>query len=494
MNKNIKWYSVIAISVILLIIYTGYFFTDIGRGFEDDFMITEVPLNQPIANDKNKLPIPPLLEDKNPEDGKAEFDLIVQYGKTEFIEGFEANTLGYNGNYLGPVIRVNKGDEVKINVNNTLEEPTTVHWHGLEVIGEMDGGPHQVIIPNTTWEPYFTIDQLAATLWYHPHLLHKTGEQVYKGLAGLFYIEDENSEKLDIPKEYGVNDIPLVVQDKRFTDNGDIPYNLGMDDLMNGFLGNTAIVNGAIYPELDVKNEVVRLRLLNGSNARTYQFNFSDNNEFYQIASDGGFLEESVEMNVVRHSPGERAEILLDLSDYSVGDKVTLRDANFNLMTINIVEDSNNDMVIPKELVEIDDYNKDEILRSREFVMSGMGPMVTINGKQMNMDRIDEKLNLDEIEEWIITNDSSGMGGMGGMGMMNSTPHPFHVHAVQFRVIERNSQAPPLNERGWKDTVLVDNGGEVRILVRFRKKGLFMYHCHILEHEDSGMMGQFLVE
>lgn len=488
MNKNIKWYSVIVISVILLIVYAGYFFTDIGRGLDDGIMRTDEPLNNNEKESGNKLPIPPLLEDKNPEEGKAEFDLKVQYGKKEFIEGYETNTLGYNGDYLGPIIKVNKGDDVKVNVNNTLDEPTTVHWHGLEVPGEMDGGPHQVVDPNTTWKPYFKIDQQAATLWYHPHLLHKTGEQVYKGLAGLFYIEDEDSKDLDIPKEHGVNDIPLVIQDKRFTDNGNIPYDVGMRDLMNGFLGDTVLINGALNPELDVKNEVVRLRLLNGSNARTYEFNFSDNNEFYQIASDGGFLEESIEMNKVSLAPAERAEILLDLSDYNVGDKISLRDADYNLMTINIVEDSNKNIDIPKNLVEITDYNRDEIARSREFVMSGMGPMVAINGKQMNMDRIDENLKLDELEEWIITNDSAGMG------MMSSTPHPFHVHGVQFRIIERNGKEPPLNERGWKDTVMVDNGEEVRILAKFRKKGLFMYHCHILEHEDSGMMGQFLVE
>ena len=293
MNKNIKWYVIISFSVIFLIAYVAYFFTDIGRGLgalgNGDNRIEE-PLDdnrveEPLDN--NKLPIPPLLEDKNPEEGKAEFDLKVQYGKTEFIKGYEANTLGYNGNYLGPVIRVNRGDDVKININNTLDEPTTVHWHGLEVAGEMDGGPHQVVDSNTTWEPSFTIDQPAATLWYHPHLLHKTGEQVYKGLAGLFYINDESSERLDIPKEYGVNDIPLVIQDKRFTNNGNIPYDLNMRDIMNGFLGDTVIINGALNPQLDVKSEVIRLRLLNGSNARTYELNFNENNEFHQIASDG---------------------------------------------------------------------------------------------------------------------------------------------------------------------------------------------------------------
>ena len=320
MNKNFKWYFIIALSSAILIVYFGYFYTDIGRDLEREKIKTEEPLDNRQELNQNTLPIPPLLEDKNSEEGKAEFDLKVQYGKTEFIEGHQADTLGYNGDYLGPVIRVNRGDDVKINIHNTLDEPTTVHWHGLEVPAEMDGGPHQLIIQDAIWEPYFKIDQPAATLWYHPHLLHKTGEQVYKGLAGLFYIDDENSKKLDIPKEYGVNDIPLIIQDKRFTDNGSISYELDMMDSMNGFLGDTVIVNGAINPRLDVKNEIIRLRLLNGSNAKTYSFNFSGNTKFHQIASDGGFLEESVEMDILSLAPAERAEILLDLSDHNIGD------------------------------------------------------------------------------------------------------------------------------------------------------------------------------
>ena len=487
MNKKFKWYFLIVISLAILVGYVGYYFTDIGRGMNNNVKIKDESLNNKKEN-SNKLPIPQLLKDKDAEEGKAEFDLKVQYGKKEFIKGYEANTLGYNGDYLGPIIRVNKGDEVKINVTNTLDEPTTVHWHGLEVPAEMDGGPHQIVVPNATWSPYFTIDQPAATLWYHPHLLHKTGEQVYKGLAGLIYIEDEDSKSLDIPKEHGVNDIPLIIQDKRFTNDGELSYDLDMRDLMNGFLGDTVLINGAINPELDVKNEVIRLRLLNGSNARSYEFNFSDNTKFHQISSDGGFLEESIEMNKVSLAPAERAEILVDFSAYNIGDKIILKDDDYNLMTINVVGSGNRNKSIPKKLVEITDYDKNEVVNRREFVMSGMGSMVAINGKQMNMDIIDEKLKLNELEEWVITNESQGMG------MMNSIPHPFHVHGVQFQVLERNGEHPPLNERGWKDTIMVNNGEEVKILAVFKNKGLFMYHCHILEHEDSGMMGQFLVE
>lgn len=489
MKKNGTWYFAIGLSLITLIVYAGFLFINRGKTFNEDILNTEVSLENSQKGKETKLLIPPILKDTNPEEGKAEFDLTVQNGETEFFKGQKTDTLGYNGNYLGPIIKVNKGDEVKINVNNTLDESTTVHWHGLEVPAEMDGGPHQIIEPSSTWSPFFTINQPAATLWYHPHLLDKTGEQVYKGLAGLIYIEDENSSELDIPKDYGINDIPLVVQDKRFTKDGDIPYDLNMRDTMDRFIGNTVLINGAIGPELDVKNELVRLRILNGSNARSYDFNFSNNSKFYQIASDGGFLEKSVEMTNVILAPAERAEILVDFSEYKVGDKVTFRDTENNLLTINIIEDSTKKLDIPKKIVEVPKYDKDEIVRSREFVMSGSDPMVAINGKQMDMNRIDEELKVNELEEWVVSNESTGV-----MGMMSSSPHPFHVHGVQFQIIERNGSKPPLNEQGWKDTVMVKSNEKVKLLVNFKEKGLFMYHCHILEHEDSGMMGQFIVE
>ena len=491
MKKNMPWYLVPLVIAIIALLIAGFFLIGQDGQLDPRQVTTGGPINNSGQSSGVKLLIPALLEDKNPAPGKAEFDLVVQYGRKEFVPGSAADTLGYNGDYLGPVIKVTKGDDVQINVNNTLDEPTTVHWHGLEVAGEMDGGPHNVISPKSVWQPHFIIDQPAATLWYHPHLLNKTGEQVYKGLAGLIYIEDENSLNLEIPKDYGVNDIPLIIQDKRFTQNGGIPYDLTMNDLMTGFFGNTVIVNGGINPGLDVKNEIIRLRILNGSNARTYDLNFSGNQKFYQIASDGGFLKESVTLNSLVIAPAERAEILVDLSGYKIGDQLILRESANQLMRITISQEISKFGSIPKKLVQFTDYNKSNVLHSRLFIMSGMGPMVAINGKQMDMNVIDETIQLDELEEWVIRNDSSGMG----MGMMgNSSPHPFHVHGVQFQIIERNGQPPPLNERGWKDTVLVEAGGSVRILVTFKNKGMYMYHCHILEHEDLGMMGQIMVE
>jgi len=169
-------------------------------------------------------------------------------GVKEFYKGKKTKTLGYNGDYLGPVIRVHNGEEVAIKVKNNLKEQTTVHWHGLLVDGNKDGGPHTGIKPGETWYPTFTIHKPAATLWYHPHLLDKTGKQVYRGLAGLLYIDDDKSDKLDIPKKYGIDDIPLIIQDRKFNKDGIFEYNLGMQDIMMGLQGNTILVNGAINP------------------------------------------------------------------------------------------------------------------------------------------------------------------------------------------------------------------------------------------------------
>ncbi|MGE7270172.1 multicopper oxidase family protein [Brevibacillus panacihumi] len=442
-----------------------------------------------MKSDQTPLPIPPLLENKSSMPNVAEFHLTVQMSKKEFIKGKETNTLGYNGDYLGPVIRVKNGEEVSIKVKNNLNEETTVHWHGLQVNGENDGGPHNLIKSGESWNTRFTINQPAATLWYHPHGLHKTGEQVYKGLAGLFYIDDEVSDSLNIPKDYGVNDVPLVIQDKRLDSSGKIEYNLGMHDVMMGLQGETILVNGAINPYLEVPSGKMRFRLLNGSNARIYEFLFSNNQKFIQIASDGGLLEKPVEMTKLVLSPAERAEIIVDFSEYKKGDVVELTNQGTGLMKFVVNEEKQKTYNIPDRLAQIERIDPSKSVNTRKFVFQGMGPMVNINGRQMDMDRIDEEVNLNATEIWEISNPTTGM-----MGMMGGMAHPFHAHGVQFQLLDRNGVQPPKNERGWKDTILVQPGETVRVIATFKYQGIFMYHCHILEHEDTGMMGQFRVK
>lgn len=428
------------------------------------------------------LPIPVLLEDQNPAEGISEFKISVQEGETDFIGTRPTPTLGYNGNYLGPVIRVEKGDEVRMHVDNTLSEETSVHWHGLEVEASADGGPHQVIPAGGRWEPVFTMNQPASTLWFHPHVIGSTAIQVYYGLAGLLIVDDENSKALNLPDEYGVNDIPLIIQDRSFNEDGSFIY---YDNMMDGAIGDYIMVNGAIEPVLDVAQVKMRFRIVNGANASNFDLRLSDRSEFQQIASDGGFLESPVETDLLFISPGERVEIIVDFSKYSQGEVIELRSGLDLVMTFRVGDEAQDDTVIPEKLADIEklDYNLATGFKTIE--LDGMGHMVSLNGRQFDMDRIDDNVPLGEIEIWDITTNRAMM--------MGSQGHPFHIHGTQFQVLSRNGGEPHKNEQGWKDTVFVGAGETVSILVRFKYKGIFMYHCHILEHEEAGMMGQLEV-
>lgn len=437
--------------------------------------------------------IPPILEGTLLND-TIEFSLQVQEGEKEFIPGSKTKTFGYNGSYLGPTIRVRNEQKVSIFIQNNLNEDTTLHWHGAHVPAEMDGGPFQVIRESTTWNPQFTIKQQASTLWYHPHLMGKTAEQVYKGLAGLFIIEDEISDSLPIPHEYGVNDIPLIFQDRKFNNNGTFSYRPNMPDIQHGYFGNVMLVNGSIEPEFIVTETIIRFRILNGSNSTVMRYSFESGIKFYQIATDGGFLEKPVPLTEVILSPGERVEILVDFSQIQTGGgESILAETNGGDVFKTVQFSFDNEMVdsvytIPDFLVKITPPEAESITGSRQFVMStGMGGNLTINGKQMDMNRIDEKVPLGSTEIWEILN--TGMGGM----MMN-VPHSMHIHDVQFLIIDINGIKPPENLRGWKDTVLLWPGDKVRLVASFMDyTGKYMYHCHLLEHEDQGMMGVFEV-
>lgn len=449
----------------------------------------EFPVNVDNGNEdvvdtdaERKLPVPALLEDQNPNEGISEFEISVQEGETEFIPGQTTPTLGYNGSYLGPVIRVSRGDEVRMHVRNELSDETSVHWHGLEVEGTADGGPHQVIPENGTWEPVFSIDQPAATLWFHPHVIGTTAIQVYYGLAGLLIVEDENAKSLNLPDEYGVNDIPLIIQDRSFTEDGSFLY---YDNMMDGAYGDHIMVNGAITPYLDVDQVKMRFRIVNGANARNFDLRLSDRSAFLQIASDGGLLESPLESDALFITPGERAEIIVDFSKYKNGDVLELMSDGERVMSFRVGDEAEDSTEIPEKLAEIERMDPDLVTGFKSIELDGMGHMVTLNGRQFDMDRIDDDVPEGELEIWEIRTNRSMM--------MGSPGHPFHIHGTQFQVLSRDGEEPYLNEKGWKDTIFVNSGETVRIIVRFRFKGLFMYHCHILEHEEAGMMGQLEV-
>ncbi|WP_309058774.1 multicopper oxidase domain-containing protein [Streptomyces sp.] len=441
----------------------------------------------------NALAIPPLAESTVEKDGTRVFDLRMQAGETEFRDGVKTPTWGFNGSYLGPTLRAQRGEKVRVRISNGLEEASSVHWHGMHLPARMDGGPHQAIAPGASWTPHWTVDQPAATLWYHPHPHGRTEAHVRRGLAGLFLLDDEESARLPLPKRYGVDDLPVVVQDVRF----DGSRLAGGRRLMQnvGFLGDRTMVNGTLRPYRKVYDELIRLRLLNASTARTYAFGFPDGRAFSLVGTDGGLSARPAVMDRVQLSPGERAEIVVRME---AGERVMLRsfpqdnygdawqrrfgggDDSFDVLELRAAERLRPSPGLPAELAEVELPREEEAVRGRHFDLKRSG----INGRAMDRGRIDETVVRGTTEVWTVRN-------------TNGMPHNFHVHDVQFRVVEVNGSAPPPALRGPKDTVFVPHGTTMRLVLRFTGPAdpntPYMYHCHLLYHEDEGMMGQFVV-
>lgn len=432
----------------------------------------------------NKLFVPPIIDSK--EDGTS-ITLTMQQGQIEFFDGVPSNTFGYNGNFLGPTIKVYKNQDISFTTINNIGEPTTIHKHGLHVPGNVDGGPQQRIEPGTSRNDILEIRQEASTNWYHPHLMGTTAEHVFKGLAGLLIVEDDNSQSLGLPDNYGVNDIPLIIQDRLFV-NGLMTYDGEMSD--DGYFGNNILVNGTVGAFKEVPASWVRFRILNGSNARFYNLSFQDNRNFQVIATDGGFLNKPVSINNLEVWPGERFEILVNFSNSSHIKLVANSTNRGQNQEFDIIEFRPNDNIestgeLPPVLNNIIPHNATDVVNTRNFRlnMDGVdGGMMGINGSAMNMNIINEAVKLNELERWIITSFDG--------------KHPFHLHGASFIILSMDGEGVPIHEQGWKDVVKVNDRAE--ILVKFNYEANddapYMYHCHILEHEDMGMMGQFTVK
>jgi FtsP/CotA-like multicopper oxidase with cupredoxin domain len=461
------------------------------------------------------LPIPTLIEARSGEP----VTLALQRSRHRFVPGRAVASHGISASYLGPVVRVRSGNTVSFRVENRLDQETTLHWHGLLVPSHVDGGPHNSIRPGAAWSPEITIRQPAATTWFHPHPHGNTARQVYSGLAGMMIVSDGNDGERGVPATYGIDDLPIVLQDKRFAGNGDIVYQPDMMDIMHGFQGDTLVVNGAVGPVASVPAGFVRLRLLNAANARNFDVRFADRRPFFVIASDGGYLSEPVEVRSLVIAPAERYEILVDFADGRTVDLVTAPDAHHrmgpgmmgaarrpavgmeHLLRFSPTPELKAAVTkLPRRLATIGAPDIKSATAWRTFEldsmmgmgMMGMGMMgmrgghgqtMGINGRSFAMDRIDVTARLGSAEIWEIR--------AGGMPM----PHPFHIHGASFRILSKNGLSPARHESGWKDVVLIDEHAEV--LVRFDNPAPrnmpFMYHCHILEHEDHGMMGQLAV-
>ena len=430
-------------------------------------------------------------------DGVRTYDLALQRGFSRFLDGVETRTLGINGPYLGPTLRMRAGETVQMHVTNRIGDSTTLHWHGFHLPASADGGPHQVIEDGATWSPRFVVKQRASMFWYHSHMVPRSGHQIYHGLAGLMYVDDEDSARLELPSDYGVDDVPLVLQDRAFNPDGSLTYGVSS----RGMRGNVLLVNGTVRPYFAARTDKLRLRLLNGSNARFHTVGFADGRTFHHIDTDGGLLERPHETWRITLAPGERAQIVVDLDDGRPALLRTFATPSFGMMgedgmmtpmtdsqlTFHVLDIQPGAGRIrlpplPERLISLDQPDPSRAVSLRRFVLHEGR---RINGKAMDMNRIDETVRVGTMEIWQIDNAS----------MMS---HPFHIHDVQFRILEGDGALPSPGEMGLKDTVVVPPNGRVRLLLSFADyadpDSPYMYHCHILEHEDAGMMGQFVVK
>lgn len=448
-----------------------------------------------------KLTLPPLLDTMQ----SKSFALTAMAGSTAFVPGGATPTAGFNQAYLGPVVRLSQGD-VRATVSNTLEMDVSTHWHGMLFPGETDGGPHQLVASGGKWQPDLNVDQPPCTGWFHTHVHGGTATGVYSGLAGGLIVSDGRDDDRGLPSTYGVDDLYLVLQDKQFSADGQMVYGTDMMSRMHGFAGDTIVVNGQVGSVAEVPKGIVRLRLLNGCNARIFRLAMSDGKPLNLIATDGGYLSQPMATDRLRLAPGERAEVLVDFGDGRHVALVSQKDLNrgpgamvsqfhdigasiiggdFEVLAFAPSDDTGRIRSLEVGLDgSVPHLNDEHVAETRQFSLDmaemGGGPMA-INGRPFDHSRIDFETVLGSVERWTIT--------------ASEMAHPFHVHGVSFQVESENGDAPRLENTGWKDTVLVD--GEVTLLMKFTKPASqetpFMYHCHILEHEDAGMMGQFVV-
>jgi len=452
--------------------------------------------------------IPPAL------DASLPVTLTLQEGMHSFTGGAPTMSYGANGDVLGPTLIVHRGDAADWTVVNALPDSTTLHWHGMHVAAHHDGGPYTPIAPGATWNPEFSVLDPAGTFWYHPHLHHMTEHQVSMGVAGQIWVRDPVEQALDLPRTYGVDEFPIILQTKDFDAMGMVLAGTNADDI--------PLVNATAGGTLAVPASIIRLHLLNAASQRVFNLGFTDNLPFHLIATDGGLLPAPVERTRLRLSPGERAEVLVDcgglegtsfellsfaselpsatygaaqpgmgagmvLTGYA-GNPLNGNDFPFMTLQVGPPGDVTSipEVLDPSHVVP---WTTGQVNRGFTFSPSVMGPNAlnnpfVINGTPFAMDVINFEAQLGDIEVWQLTNNSP-------------IGHPFHVHNTPFYLLDRNGVAPGPEEAGLKDVVFVPAMQSARIILQFNDFAdpdmPYMYHCHMLVHEDGGMMGAFVV-
>jgi FtsP/CotA-like multicopper oxidase with cupredoxin domain len=500
---------------------------------------------------------------------------LLSYQAT-LLRGNPSSLQALPNTYLGPILRVRRGQNIRVYFVNGLAEKSIVHWHGLRVPAAMDGHPDTAIAPGRIYTYDFQVVDRAGTYWFHPHPDMRTGRQVYYGLAGLFLVSDEDEDSAGLPT--GAYDVPLIIQDRKFDRSNQLVYLSGMMDQMMGFLGDQILVNGQPGYTLPVSTRPYRLRLLNGSNFRIYKLAWSDGMPLTVIGTDGGLLEAPVTRSYVTLAPGERIDLWVDFGGRAVnttvkmvslpfsgvegndgmmgvgmgsgqgvttgpmggmgqgggmmpeamggmgqgggrmggsmggmgqgggmGGEVPPNGAPLDILTVRIRQRENARSAAPTRLSSITRLRLSDAVNGttpRMFELTMRNGQWLINGRTFATETSSdaEVVRLNTTEVWEIVNKTNPGEMTHPMGM----GHPLHIHGAQFQVLERHVLPELIAgwetvrqgyvDEGWRDTVLLMPGERAKLLVRFGPyAGTYVYHCHNLEHEDMGMMRNYVI-
>ncbi|GGQ46730.1 multicopper oxidase family protein [Streptomyces mutabilis] len=426
------------------------------------------------------MPLVPVLAPVSTAGGADVYEMTMRTVTKEILPGLHTELRTYNGQFPGPTIKARRNRPVVVRQRNELDVHTSVHLHGAALPPSEDGAPMDVIAPGAERRYRYPNRQPHASLWYHDHAHHVESENVYRGLHGSYLLTDEEEEALPLPK--GEYDVLIAIRDAHFdTADGTLLYRMG------DRARTTLLVNGAPYPYFEVASRSYRLRFANHSNQRFLELRLADDGDMVQIASDGGLLPRPHTTKAIHLSPGERADVVIDFSRYPVGTRLVLKNTGLGavedvsqVMRFDVVRTAEDDSSVPRVLrslprLPVPTAERTVVLRMDEDGRAH--PKAYIDEKLYDPARVDIRIRPGASEIWTVTSANT------------KAPHNFHMHLVQFRVLQRNGAAPGPEESGLKDTVRLLSGETVTLQATFDTyRGTYVYHCHMLDHSAMGMM------
>jgi spore coat protein A len=437
------------------------------------------------------LRIPPVLSPVRVDADTDYYEITQKEADIEILPKIVTRVWGYEGMFPGPTIKARRGRTAVVRQTNQLTHETVVHLHGGVTETDSDGFPTDMIMPGQSRSYVYSNKGRGATLWYHDHAMDRTAHNMYMGLAGLYIIEDEAEASLGLPS--GEYDVPLVLQDRSFGPDGNFVYHAGRGGRM-GAHGTVVLVNGGPWPRFEVVRRKYRFRILNASNATVFEPALEDGRPLLQIATEGGLLPAPIECASIPLAMAERSEVIVDFSEYPIGTQIILanhsgKGPQSEIMRFDVAREGLDEPATPTRLSDSEALDPQLAVRTRIFdfgisVEMRIPPLTwTINGNEFHPNASLAHVSYGEVEIWHLRNRKFGAFQM---------LHPVHIHLINFQILERNGKAPLPWERGWKDTVSLDNGEEVKLIMRFDGyRGRYLMHCHNLEHEDHAMMARF---